>query len=80
MASLSDTEINFTAFDLNWDYRHLTNHDEVDVIVIAFEKMRWNVLKTLQNGLLVRFRKRGKESSRGKKHRYKRSGSNFKHW
>jgi hypothetical protein len=49
MASLSDTEINFTAFDLNWDYRHLANHDEVDVIVIAFEKMRWNVLKTLQN-------------------------------
>lgn len=45
MKQLSDTDIQFTAFDLNGDYRHLANRDDIDLIVIPIEKLRFNPLK-----------------------------------
>ena len=45
MKQLSNTGIQFTAFDLNGDYRHLANRDDIDLIVVPIDKLRFNPLK-----------------------------------
>lgn len=45
MIQLEQTDVNWWAFDINNDYRHLANRDDIDVLVVPFEQLKFNPLK-----------------------------------